>query len=436
MKILKIVFVFVLCLLVSQANAQKTFTNLNELVEYATQKSIGLQQGDIRMIQAQKAKIAAVLGVFDLQWQNSMSFVNNVRLPVSVLPSEALGGEPGTTTELQTGTQYTTNIAQTADIKLLNVEGWKNLKLASLNLSITENDKKLTMKTLYENIAISYYNIVQLQAQLNTTQQNIAVADTLLQIIEDKYKAGIVKQQDVNDSRVNLLNIQKNAREIEYLITQNYLSLKILADIPHAEDIVIAENLNENQTLSKPSILFNDLEFRNKLLNENYALENLRKNKWSRMPTVSFIANNSYNQYNQNYTVTGGNWINSQYMGLKLNLPFPTATNIANQSKARYDYQLSQKNTIQTKIKAELQLKQLDNDWQKAYAKVSMHKQIADLQRDTYQKNKNLYNEGLQSLDRTINSFNTLVNAHYDFIASQVSVLVAESKITINNKIK
>ena len=103
---------------------------------------------------------------------------------------------------------------------------------SKINIKITETDNKLNQKNLYENIASTYYNIVQLNAQLESTKQNLLVADTLLQVTENKYKQGIAKQQDINESRVNQLTIKENINQIAYLIKQHYLSLKILADIP------------------------------------------------------------------------------------------------------------------------------------------------------------------------------------------------------------
>ena len=56
--------------------------------------------------------------------------------------------------------------------------------------------------------------------------------------------------------------------------------------------------------------------------------------------------------------------------------------------------------------------------------------------REWFEKNKNLYAEGLISIDRTLNSFNAMLNANYNLITSKVSILLAQSKIDINNKIK
>ncbi|MBL7965526.1 MAG: TolC family protein [Prolixibacteraceae bacterium] len=422
-------------LLLNTVFAQQIFHNLPSFLEYAETKSISLKNSTIKEQQAKKAKIAAIVGVADPQFMINGTFVNNTKLPVTVLPADVFGGQSGTTKEVEMGTSYVTSFQPNLDIKLINFEGLKNLKLSKINIEITETDSKLIKKNFYENIAIAYYNIVQLQEQQKSTQKNIVVSDSLLKIVQNKYNAGLVKQQDVNDSKVNLLTIQENEKQITFLIQQNYLSLKILADIPENEAIVIDEKIDD-LPFSKPEIEKNNLLVSSFLLKEQYAMNDYGKNKQSRLPTLSLVKNNSFNQYNQNFTITGGNWVPSSYIGLKLSIPMPSSKTISNKSNAMYNYELAQQNSNQATIKADLDYQKMDVEWEKAQSLVKNYTEIFVLLKDTYTKNKNLYTEGLQSIDRTLNSLNTLVNAEYNVINSKVNVLLSQAKIKINNEIK
>jgi outer membrane protein TolC len=432
-------YFFIIVLIISQlteTKAQKNFDNLDELLNYAESKSIAIQSNNIRLLQAKKTKLAAKLAIADPMANINGNFTNNTRLPVNLFPAEIFGGQKGEFREVQTGVQYNTGSNQSLDIKLLNLEGIQNYKLSDINIQISETDNRLNIKNLHDNIAIFYYNIVQLNAQLESTKQSLLVADTLLAIAENKYKQGLVKQQDVNDSRVNMLNIKENINQIEYLIKQNYFSLKTLADIPENENIVLVEKVTDNLPTDKPMVQFNNLLVESNLLKEKYAMGYINKTKKSIMPTASFVMSNSFNQFNNDFTVFGGKWITSNYLGVKLNFALPNANNITNRTKAQFDYQLAQKNTEQAQIKADLTKKQLINDFDKAISQHRSNTEILEIQRDTYEKNKNLYVEGLTSLDRALNSFNALLNAYYSNISSKVSVLLAQSKIDINNKIR
>jgi outer membrane protein TolC len=429
----------IIILIVSQLTAlmaQRSFENLDAILAYANSKSIAIQSNDIRLLQAKKAKLAAKLAIADPMANINGNFTNNTRLPVNLFPAEIFGGQKGEFREVQTGVQYNTASSQNLDIKLLNMEAWQNYKLADINIQISEADNSLNTKNLQENIASAYYNIVQLNAQLESTKQNLLVADTLMQVAQNKYNQGIVKQQDVNDSRVNQLTIKENIKQIEYLIKQNYISLKILADIPESENIEIIEKVVTNIPLVKPLVQFNDLLVRSNMLKEKYALENIEKTKKTMTPTLSFVASNSFNQFNNDFSFFQGNWITSNYVGLKLNFTLPNANMISNKTKAYFDYELAKKNTQQAQIKVDLNSKQLSNDYEKAISQQQSNAEILEIQRDTYLKNKNLYAEGLIGIDRTLNSFNAMLNANYNLITSKVSILLAQSKIDINNKIK
>jgi outer membrane protein len=430
---------FIILLIISHltnTQAQQKFESLEALLAYADTKSISIKANDIRLLQAKKTLLASKLAIADPMTNVSANFTDNTRLPVNILPAEILGGKPGEFREVQFGVQYNTNSTQNIDIKLLNLEGWKNFKLAEINIQISENDNKLNRKNLHDNIASAYFNVVQLNTQLESTKQNLSVADSLLALAQRKYKQGIVKQQDVNDSRVNQLTINENIRQIEFLIKQNYITLKILSDIPESENLEISEQINVISNSQKPMVQLNNLLVESNRLKELSAFTTIQKTKKAFAPTVSFVFNNAFNLYNNDFSVLGGKWITSNYVGVKLNLILPNANNLTNKFRAQYDYDLARKNSEQAQIKADLASKLLENDWEKAISQSKNYAEIVALQQETYSKNKNLYNEGLISIDRVLNSFNAMTNANYSLNSSKVSILLAQAKIDINNKIR
>jgi outer membrane protein TolC len=431
--------IFLILLLITsqliEAKAQKSFENLESLLNYAESKSISMQANDIRLLQAKKSLLASKLAIADPQAYINASFTNNTRLPINIIPAEAFGGQKGEFKEVQFGVQYNTNSNQFLDVKLLNLEGLQNYKLAKINIEISQNDAKLNRKNLRDNLATAYYNILQLYAQTESAKQNLVVADSLFSQAQRKYKQGVVKQQDINDSKVNVLNISESINQIEYLIKQNYIALKILADIPDSASLEITERINTNTLVIKPTIETNNLLIENYRLKEMSAFTIIQKTNRAFAPTISFVASNSFNKYN-NEIFAGNSWITSNYVGLKLNLALPNANTLSNKYKAQYDLQLAQKSIQEATLKADLTNTQLRNDWEKAVSLSRSNAEIVLIQQDTYNKNKNLYTEGLISIDRVLNSFNAMTNAIYSLNSSKVSISLAQSKIDINNKTK
>jgi outer membrane protein TolC len=434
----QLLIVFCMVFMANAGIAQKVFTNLDSLINYASLKSSTLQTCDIKLTQAKKAKLAAVLGIVDPTINTSYSYIDNLKLPTSLFPSEALGGEPGTFKEVQTGVQYNSNFNNYNELKLINIPGWTNLKLARLNIDLTNVDNKISIKALHENIAVFYYNIVNLQEQLKATKNNLETADTLLQVVQRKYNQGLIKIQDVNESKANYLSTVESYRQIEFALKQQYLSLKILTDIPENDSITILHDTLLIPQSNKLDVNINTLNLQSGELNELISHENLKQLKQSNIPSLSFVNNNSTQQYNTTARIYNGEgkWYSSTYIGLKLSIPIPSANTLTKTSNARYNYQLAKVNSEHLKNKAELESSQLVIDYRKAVTQWNTNIEIYNLKKESYEKNLNLYSEGVLSLDQTINSYNAMVNSNYNRISSAINVFLAQSKIDINNKIK
>jgi outer membrane protein TolC len=427
-----------LLLVASAVRSQPVFRSVESLMEYAKEKSLALQSGDIRLSQAKQSRLAAILSIPDVTGGASLTYTNNTRLPVNLFPAEVFGGQPGTFKEVQTGIQYVTNFNQNIDIKLVNPKGWENLKLAKLNIQAAGSDKQLTLKSLLEDIAATYFNIVTLQEQLRSARQNLAAADTLLRIAMNKQQQGIAKKQDVNDAQANYFSASETITQIQFSIDQQYLALKLLCDIPAEENIQIIEEMPAHPDLSRPEFHPAYIRVSNSILKEKIALANYRQTRHSLYPTLSFFQSYTTQQFNERGKLfdRSVNWIPSSFIGLRLSFTIPNANTITQLSQARYDHLLAKKNTEQQKIRAEIELRQLSVDFDKALSQAATNKHIYELRKDTYSRNLNIYNEGIIGLDQALASFNNMVSAQYNFIAAQVSVLLAKSKAGINNTIK
>jgi outer membrane protein TolC len=439
---MKIKITLLLLLLVTTTFAQQVFTNLPSLLKYADSKSISLQSGEIKKEQAHKAKIAAIAGIPDPSGTASFSYTNNSQLPVTLFPANFSdpNAPPGEYNAQRLGLQYNSNLSHYAEIKLFNLQGWQNYKSAKFNIESTEYDDKLTRKTLHENIATTYFNIVQLQEQLKSAQENVNASDTLLLIARAKQKEGIIKPQDVSEVEISYLNSKENVNQIEFMIRQQYTALKTLADIPEQDSISINhEFVPESDSSIPPEPIYNPLQYNVYLMKEKMALANYKKNRYATFPTLSFFGSVASNQYNTQARLFDNNWdwYKSSYIGFKLSAPLPfSANNIASTAESKYNHLLAQKDTESSHIQAELNQSNLRTGYYKARSQWLTDKEIYNLKLEIYLKNKNLYAEGLLETDQILDNFQAVVNSRYSMIQAEISVLLESAKIDINNNIK
>ena len=423
-------------LLVNNSFAQtNTITSFDEFMNLANAKSLTLKNGEIQLSQAKKAKLASILGLLDPTGNVELSYLNNTKLPVNLIPSEILGGQPGTFQEVKFGVQYNTNFNTNIDVKLINPVGWENLRLSKLNIQLSESNNKLALKSLYENSAIIFFNIATLQEQLKSTKQNLVAAEQLYQITFNKYQAGLVNKQDANESLVNKKSIEEQINQIQFLIQQQYIAIKLLCDIPNDFEFTIEPKLQK--AIPNINVQNNQLLFNNAFLNEHISFSNYRNVKFSFLPSFSLLGSFSQQQYNTRARIFDNNvnWIPSSYVGIRLSMPLPSATSISQFSKAKYDYQLAKNSTAKLKIQSDLNTNQLTVDYDKAISQRESNKVIYEIRKETYEKNLNNYEAGVISLEQTVRSFNEMVSSHYNIISSEKKVELALTKININNKI-
>lgn len=438
MKATIIVLVCLLSLSFTNLKAQEAINSFEDLINKATLKNLTLKGGEIKLTQAKRAKLAAIYGIIEPSGSLTSSYTNNTKLPVNLIPSEILGGQTGTFQEVQFGVQYVTNLNAYAEIKLLNLQGWENVRLSKINIQVNESDNKIALKNWQENIAVVYFNIVKLQEQLKATELNLLAADTLYQFVLQKFNNGLANQQDFNESKVNKLNVEETKKQIQYLVSQQYIAMKILCDIPDNEEIVIAQKIITASNINQSNIEKNALLSNNASIKEKLAKSAYRHVRNSFAPSISLFAAYQDQQFNTKSRLFDNNinWIPSNYVGVKLTIPLPSSQALTQSSKAKYDYLLAKNNTEQMNIQVDLNTKLLQTDFEKAKFQFFSTNEIYSLRKDTYQKNLLNYNEGVLTLEQTINSFNAMVNSNYNYISSAINVLLAETKININNNIK
>lgn len=435
----KLVFTIILFLLIfNQARAQQdTIRSFDDLKERVTANSMTLKRADFRLTQAKKEKLVAIYGLIDPAGNLSGAYTNNTRLPVNLIPSEILGGQPGTFQEVRFGVQYVTNLNAYAELKLINLQGWENLQLSKINIQVNETDGRIGLKNLLENVAVVYYNILHLQEQHKAFRQNLLSADTLYSFTRNKYNNGLATIQDLNDSEVNRLNVAESIKQIDYQLSQQYVALKLLCDFPESEGIAIKQESLAYDQAAKTEIATNTLLAQNASEKLRLSKSNLKLAKYSIAPSLSVFGSLQDQQFNTRARLFDNNvsWSASNYIGVKLSIPIPGGQFFRQTTRARYDYLIAKTYAEQMNLQVSLNTKQLLLDREKTLSQLNSNFRIYNLRMETYRKNLLNYREGLIGIEQTINSFNAMIASHYSYISSVVNLLMVEEKININNKI-
>lgn len=420
-------------------NAQTVlrFNTIDSLFNYAENNSQSIKTGEQQVLLAKWQKISAQAGVVNFRVPTNFNLTDNIAQQVTFLPAEAFGGQPGTFKQVTTGQQYVGNFNIAPQIDIVNPASWAKLKSASVNSEQTELNNLIVKKTLFESISATYHNIISMQEQIEITQKNLLVSDTLYLNMQNKYSEGIVRQQDLNDAQVNKINLTDKLEQLKLSLKQQYLSIKILCDIPGNIEIVIDESLQYNQQFSLGLAVDNQLQYKFSLLKVEQANADIKTNRFMQLPTLSFVYYDAWQQ-NSNIQFFDNNvdWINSQYLGLKLTMLFPDVNRYTLTQTSKINKTISLQNAEHSKIQNVLVNKQLILDYEKAYSQFNTTQQIYKLKAQNYQLAFNQFNASILPSDKLLIAFNDLLVSRLNFSNALSNVLFTKSKIEINNKIK
>jgi len=437
MKQLLMLFGFLLVNQFSTAQNKLEFNSVDSLFKYAETHSSSIKTGEQQVLLAKWQKISAQAGLVNFKMQTSFSLTDNVKLPVTYFPAEAFGGEPGTFKEVTTGQQYMGNINFAPQIDIINPVSWSKLKSAKINTELTDINNLIVKKALFESISASYYNIVSLIEQIEISQKNLFTADTLQTIMQNKYTEGIVRQQDLNDAIINKLSLADKLTQLEISLNQQYFALKVLCDIPQNEELVIAENANYNQPFNIGLQTNNQLEHKSSLLKADLAKEDFRANRLAQYPTVSIVAYDGWQQNSKNeFFDSNCNWVNSQYVGLRLSMPFPDVNRFTLSKSAKISKTISELEAEHTKHENDIANIQLVLDYEKAYSQFKTANQIFLLKEENYQMAANQFNAAILSSDKLLIAFDDMLVSQLNYSAALANLLYTKSKIEINNSIQ
>ncbi len=414
---------------------QKTFASLDEVLNFAKKNSYLSKNAVIQTKIAAITKKTAISNVINPRFPLLFQAINNVTQPLSFFPAEFFGGPPGTFRQLNTGQQFNSTLNIQPQFDILNLGAVALIKNAKINEEIILNESKINEYTLFEKLNTTYFNILSFEGQKEVLKENIALAQKILFITNNRYKEGIARKQEVNEAESNLISVENNLSQLEINLTQQFLILSYL--IENESPIDITEKIwvyeKEIETQNQPT---NKLQEETAALQLKFGLQESRISFLENFPVISFISSfNWQNGSNEYFFNKNSQWINNNYIGLRLYWDMPTTViKLSNALKKSIQTNILKNNAENAKLENQLKNKQLVLDYNKSVLSLKNYKKIYLLKKDTFERNQNQYVENILSLDKLLISQNDLLVSKLNLVSLLSSIGFNKNKISINNK--
>lgn len=413
--------------------------SLDEAKQYALKNSYTIRNADLDVVSARK-KVWETIADGLPQVSGSASYTNYLNLPVSLLPAEFMGGEPGTYVSVKFGQDYNSDFGLRVDQKVFDGSYIVGISSAKIYLQLSAQGKEKTEIEIRHATEQAYYSALIAEENLKVMKETLANNQKQFKDTKAMYENGLTEEQDVDQMQLSIQRSENEILKAEREIRISKMVLKYTIGVDVNSPILLTDQLDtfldpitEKQNSTAGFDYSNHIDYR--LLETqrqaNYKLLQLEKSHY--LPTISAFYNWNKSAYGNSWNLFKSSvpWYPSSMWGLNISVPiFSSGMKMAKVKQARFDLEKSendQKLAVQTLQKdyltaaadVENAIDQLTNDVD--------NKRLA---KRIYDKTVIKYNNGIVSSTELAQTESQYIQAQTAWVASVMQLL--NSKINLD----
>jgi outer membrane protein TolC len=424
-------FLGLFCMVLQAQDLPDSLT-LDEAIAYGltNNRSIINANRDIQKAKKDRWKTIA-LGL--PQISSEVNYQNFLEMPVSLVPAEFFGGNPGEFSELTFGTEQ--NMIGSLKVEQLVFDGsyLVGLEASRVYLSISENlfekthlEIKKLITNLYSNALLAKYNILFLKKNKASLEENF-------EEIHQLFKNGFEEEESVEQIQLSLAQTNSRLKYANNLLRIEEDMLKFVIGYPIDSPLKLADELDDifNEdlyfvTLPNPDDIQNNIDIR--IADNNVKAEALllKLEKTKALPKVNAFINRTYTGNSNDFTFADSDqkWYGSSLLGLNVKIPiFSSLGRNASTQKAKISLDQAKTQLEETQAKIRIEVNAAMNDYQLSIDNYYTEKENLRLAESIEQKNQTKFFEGMvQSFELRMAQLQ-LYTAQSNFVAAIQKVI-------------
>ncbi|MDA7812752.1 TolC family protein [Flavobacteriaceae bacterium] len=401
----KIALFICIALLTSDLKSQESFT-LNQAIEFGLINNSNSKNAvnDLKIANAKKWETIAT----GLPQINSfIEYNNNIKQPVSLVPAEFFGGNPGEFAELSFGTKQT--IDGSVTLSQLLFDGSYSVGLASIKLymEIAYNVKTKTDLEVKRSIIAAYGNALVSQESVKILEKNLLNVKSNLEEIKKIYNSGFTELENVEQLKITYGSIKNS---LDYSIKLNKTSLnllKLIIGYDIEKEIVLTNSLQDltlKNILDKQSIedfeIEKNIDYQMALNNKKSQQTLLTLEKSKALPTLRAFIKGGYDGNNNSFKFfkPDQKWYGYSVAGVSMSIPiFSSLRKSAKTQQAKIEFEKSKIDLSESKNKIIIQLDNANSEYEYAVNSYNNAVENVKLAEKIERKNQIKFLEGLIS---------------------------------------
>ena len=352
--------------------------------------------------------------------------INNLNIPVTLIPGEITGLPPGTFVPVRFGTKYNSIVGIQLQQTLFDGQVFVGLQARKTSVDFQLKNVEVTEELIKANIYKVYYQLVASKTQIQILDANIQRLEKLENDTRILYNNGFAEKLDEDKVSIQLTNLNTEKVKALNSIEIGYLGLKTLLGMPAKDTLELTEKITEGQIeaniLADTGFQYQDRkEYQYLELAKKLNEYNIKRYKLSYLPILSMNA--AYNKNAQRNTfdlfVKDGDWFTASYIGFNLSVPiFSGFAKDARVAKSKIDLR-------QTNNQLENLRNTIDNEVQQARINFNTSQNTLRFQKKNMELAEKVYNQTRKKYEIGTGSNIEISAAQTDLITAQNNYLSA-----------
>lgn len=375
------------------------------------------------------------------QISGNVDYQNQLKQPVTLLPAELAGGEPGTFVPVRFGTQQ--NLSGTATWNQLIFDPSYIVGIQSVKtlLSISKNAKTKTDQEVKLAIINAYGNVLLSQESISILKNNIETLDKNYRDTQKIFENGLAEEEDVEQLEITLLGLKNNLSRSERMEDISFEMLNLTLGLPVDTEVVLTEDLDglameyfDLSLLTTKIPVEENIDYRIAENQAESAKIYVRLEQAKALPTLTSFVNYGFQGFSEKFTFFKDDqeYFTQSILGVSLNIPiFSSGLRGAKTQQKKIEYEQALLQLEEIKNKVQLEINSAKSDYEFSLENYQTQKRNLELSERIENKNQIKFFEGLASSFELSEAQRQLYSAQQELLQSMLNVIT--NKVALEN---
>jgi outer membrane protein len=436
MKKFLILVLFGLYLAPVQAQTKSYTLSLEQAIVLAQDSSYASVNARREMTRALKKKWETTATGLP-QINGSVSYNNNIKQPVTLIPGEITGGAPGSFTPVVFGTEQNATAQATLEQLIFDGSYLVGLQAAKTFLDFSKNAYEKTQIEVEKSVVNAYGSALMAQALVSVFDNNYKTLKKSYKELAIVYANGLTELESLEQLEITLLEVKgyldnaQRSQSLAFNLLRATLGLPLEAELNLTDDLsTLVLRASEEIDPEINVDLQKQIDVR---IAANFTEQ--RRLEWQlersrALPTFSAFLNYSTQAFNNDFTFTDNSqqWFQSSVLGVRMQVPiFSSGLRSARSSQAKIAWDQAKTEFTQTKQATQIAFENALSDFNLSKDNYSNAQRSVNLAERVAEKNQIKFDQGIASSFDLYQAQAQFYRAQQNYYTSLLALLNAKT---------